>query len=527
MAATQRTLFGTAKIQDLVWSDGTSPDALQNAISLPNVCAACHGVLGNERCLLDAFYENGFRRWLTLAELRVSAETGGCRLCGIFLCAAVYSVARDDPFYALPVSRFLNAYGALQVRITVCVNRRYDDLARSDRDVHELLVYGAVRRGGDVRTYWFKDGIPFKFRVYAREGDEAVPAYISLTECDGDLDSDAAVTQIRSWMAACDENHSFCSHQKSGPLPTRVLDVSNLARLRLCDVDGDDCRYAALSYCWGGGNQVKTTKSSLKAAYSAINLSSLPLAIQDAVKVTQRIGLAHLWVDALCIVQDCPPDMEREIGKMAYVYRNAAVTIMAANIRRLWMEGWGDTGRYLAGLWENDLLDELSWYTVQGYSREVRGKNVPYRAPSWSWVSVDCSVKHGGGGTPWPAGIEMEILECDTVLRSELLPMGQVLGGRLRVRGSLLLGSDVPRPETWELATSMGNPLTVMLRMDGFGAGDHDAVAKARSCAWLRLLNTWGLVLERVGGNVYRRVGAVNWSYWARKEARRAVVEII
>lgn len=107
------------------------------------------------------------------------------------------------------------------------------------------------------------------FLTCACSGDEASKEYISLAEFDQDLNSEAALSQIRSWMATCDEHHQPCLRLRSGPLPTRVLDVSDPVSLRLCDVNsGDDCQYAALSYCWGGGNQVKTTRSSLEGRSS-------------------------------------------------------------------------------------------------------------------------------------------------------------------------------------------------------------------------------------------------------------------
>ncbi|TGO51604.1 hypothetical protein BCON_0158g00300 [Botryotinia convoluta] len=42
---------------------------------------------------------------------------------------------------------------------------------------------------------------------------------------------------------------------------------------------------------------------------------------------------------------------------------------------------------YLAGLWASDLRTQIFWYT-EGPSRQVL-----YRAPSWSWASVDGKIK--------------------------------------------------------------------------------------------------------------------------------------
>ncbi|KAK4444567.1 heterokaryon incompatibility [Podospora aff. communis PSN243] len=39
--------------------------------------------------------------------------------------------------------------------------------------------------------------------------------------------------------------------------------------------------------------------------------------------------MRYLWIDSLCIVQDCPDDWEKEAAKMALVYRNAFITLAA------------------------------------------------------------------------------------------------------------------------------------------------------------------------------------------------------
>lgn len=64
---------------------------------------------------------------------------------------------------------------------------------------------------------------------------------------------------------------------------------------------------------------------------AGIELSTLPLTLQDAVHVTRDMGLKYLWIDALCIIQDSWDDMEGEIKAMASTYKNAYVTIAAAS----------------------------------------------------------------------------------------------------------------------------------------------------------------------------------------------------
>jgi hypothetical protein len=53
--------------------------------------------------------------------------------------------------------------------------------------------------------------------------------------------------------------------------------------------------------------------------------------------------------------------------------------------------GWGE---YLAGLWRSGILSDLLWVSTWVYKKAKEGLNWPcrpgvYRAPSWSWASID------------------------------------------------------------------------------------------------------------------------------------------
>lgn len=97
-------------------------------------------------------------------------------------------------------------------------------------------------------------------------------------------------------------------------------------------------RYAALSYCWGTGRVLKTTPSNLQEHLRAIEVSSLPLTIQQAVLAARNLGIRYLWIDALCILQregserdaDALADWQHESVRMHHVYGNAFLTIVAS-----------------------------------------------------------------------------------------------------------------------------------------------------------------------------------------------------
>ncbi|KAF4452455.1 hypothetical protein F53441_4735 [Fusarium austroafricanum] len=60
-----------------------------------------------------------------------------------------------------------------------------------------------------------------------------------------------------------------------------------------------------------------------------VKLQDLEKSVQDAIHVTRKLGFEYLWVDRLCIIQNCEVDKAREISKMATIYKNAAITLAA------------------------------------------------------------------------------------------------------------------------------------------------------------------------------------------------------
>jgi hypothetical protein len=58
-------------------------------------------------------------------------------------------------------------------------------------------------------------------------------------------------------------------------------------------------------------------------------MSSLSKSFQDAIIVTRTLGLSHLWIDSLCIIQDSKDDWDTESSKTQQYYQGAFITISA------------------------------------------------------------------------------------------------------------------------------------------------------------------------------------------------------
>lgn len=72
-----------------------------------------------------------------------------------------------------------------------------------------------------------------------------------------------------------------------------------------------------------------TTTATLAAREHGIQLSSLPLTFQDAIKITRSLGLQYIWIDSLCILQDSKADWVEESAKMGTYYSSSWLTIAA------------------------------------------------------------------------------------------------------------------------------------------------------------------------------------------------------
>ncbi|KAL8335263.1 hypothetical protein RB598_009453 [Gaeumannomyces tritici] len=151
--------------------------------------------------------------------------------------------------------------------------------------------------------------------------------------------------EVRHWLDACSRGHERCRRSLSGgelpdarrsPLPTRCVDVGSLGdgdALRLADTAGQTGAYATLSHRWGADTALSQTTALNRAARAdGFSASGLPKTFRDAVDVARRLGVRHLWIDSLCIIQGegGSDDWAREASRMAGYYQGSLVTLAAA-----------------------------------------------------------------------------------------------------------------------------------------------------------------------------------------------------
>jgi hypothetical protein len=148
-----------------------------------------------------------------------------------------------------------------------------------------------------------------------------------------DPDTPYTYSLIKGWISDCLTSHG---RQQSiyGQGPSRLLCIQKVDGqydlFLQANFNINEIEYVALSYCWGCDQVYMTTKEKYKTSDGIIVYKNLPKTLQDAIKVTKELGYSFLWVDSLCIIQDCPIDKSREIAKMPSIYNNAILTIAAA-----------------------------------------------------------------------------------------------------------------------------------------------------------------------------------------------------
>jgi hypothetical protein len=148
-----------------------------------------------------------------------------------------------------------------------------------------------------------------------------------------DPDTPYTYSLVKGWISDCLTRHG---RQRTiyGQGPSRLVYIRKMheqyALTLHTNVDIVSIDYIALSYCWGGEQLYMTTKESFEGRKDSIVHDSLPKTLQDAIKVTSELGYSFIWIDSLCIIQDCPADKAREIARMPSIYNNAILTIAAA-----------------------------------------------------------------------------------------------------------------------------------------------------------------------------------------------------
>ncbi|RSL76786.1 hypothetical protein CEP51_009626 [Fusarium floridanum] len=146
--------------------------------------------------------------------------------------------------------------------------------------------------------------------------------------------SDQSIHRIKTYLDTClgnqDTHHSECSYPGTIAAPLRLLNISDERMIRLEETNNQDIPYVILSYCWGPAKVVfdaRTVLANLPERLQGLRTDTLPQTLQHSISLAHRLGASHIWIDALCIVQDSGEWIYESVRMMQY-YEMAQYTIV-------------------------------------------------------------------------------------------------------------------------------------------------------------------------------------------------------
>ncbi|KAF2669096.1 HET-domain-containing protein [Microthyrium microscopicum] len=164
------------------------------------------------------------------------------------------------------------------------------------------------------------------------------PALGSVVDIPRRADSEETFDFLRACVEKCKLDHECtCGGSKAKSrvsAPARLLKISKDGKsIKLVICSKRSPAYVALSHCWGNDLPMTTTQQNLSHQENGFAVSELPPLYQDSIEVVRQLGLEHIWIDSLCIVQDLIQDWTKESTKMAAIYSDADFTIAATGTK--------------------------------------------------------------------------------------------------------------------------------------------------------------------------------------------------
>jgi hypothetical protein len=134
-----------------------------------------------------------------------------------------------------------------------------------------------------------------------------------------------------------------------------------------------------------------------------------------------------------------------------------------SGLAQRYQAGNSKPGKYLAGLWESHLPQHLLWVQFEYWYKAFVNKPenqrpTKYRAPSWSWASIDGLVSfiHTREAKPSDFDSTLEIVGSHVELENENSPFGRVKGGSLVLRGRFKQATTLSGHEIFATESSTG-----------------------------------------------------------------------
>jgi serine/threonine protein kinase len=122
-------------------------------------------------------------------------------------------------------------------------------------------------------------------------------------------------------------------------------------------------------------------------------------------------------------------DIVIEYSKRQLTYSSDKLVALAGIAAKIGVAGYPS---YLAGLWNNGLKHDILWCRDFSSTPTPRPK---WRAPSWSWASIDSPIVWSKSIVDVPGDNIAEIISYHTSPLSKISPFGEVANGSLKIYG--------------------------------------------------------------------------------------------
>lgn len=159
------------------------------------------------------------------------------------------------------------------------------------------------------------------------------------------LTKDGIQHTAASWITTCLREHDNCgNHNDAKPgrrfegLPARLVRIEQdsklglTARLYHVPENTTKIRYTTLSHRWGDHSFMKLERNKIKTFESDIPLldRTFNQSFREAITISFLLGYEYIWIDSLCIIQDCHDDWKHQCPLMGSIYGNAELNLAAS-----------------------------------------------------------------------------------------------------------------------------------------------------------------------------------------------------
>ena len=138
---------------------------------------------------------------------------------------------------------------------------------------------------------------------------------------------------VDHWIGRCSRDHRRCAENGELWYPSRLLRLSRSRGVKLIISKDSPPKgsYITLSHRWAAQPYTKLKASTIVQLQHGIDVATLPQIFQDTITIARHLRIKHLWIDALCIIQeeDNNSDWEKESQNMDKIYSCAFLNVSA------------------------------------------------------------------------------------------------------------------------------------------------------------------------------------------------------